>query len=746
MAGAQQTYPKWLLQCKQHITDSKEWDGFLKELHDAIQQQLTQSHVQYFSDLSEPEKELFMERATQAIKGGTVYNGLCKKVSVITDQSLNEDVSRQLLEESPMDTKTDLVIESAEEGALSLLKKWPDMKNKLYICLNQPLPLHIRQLTWRLYLSNTKVRKQYIDQLNTNPRAAISMYDYDISQKCETLLNSEHTFNDLKGSVGIFYGMKATLSYYHSILKTKNRLRDVEHLLAVPFMDVASTNISRREPPPGRVVALIVEEFMTFLGSRPGFVIDSGSDDHNDEVIAFIDKVAKLLQRRHPEVSRMITDKFVPVKEKIVATETGSYALLTEGLMTLIRPMIRSVFVTYLKMDTLLYIWDQYMIGVDTPGFNNEWLAIVTVTLLGLIKEKLKEATSPAHMEKILKAESCKLTVPQFQYEIKLHYYKELFSLLTKDQKAAMPILDPTQAQHPPWRHWYNDVIPPHTKPQDRRKAREEREAERDRQMQQQKDVETARKEQDQRERSFKTPSVVRSAKIPSTDLGSEKLSSVVKSTKLDEEETFLKMAATDRQRVEEERIALQDQLDEERRRRIEAEKRAQAEIDQLKLELAAMKHTKPPSRAPSTYSMSSNISRLMVAPPPSRASKITIEPLVVLPPVEEARTPTPAQTPTEQRNKIVIDFLRRAKHGLDKVAHADGNDKSDLDRETEGYLRQNVRDIKNAQKEVFGKTLDPGEFDKMAPKKQQDTSEKMIKLMQKWREERRAKELSKKR
>jgi hypothetical protein len=87
---------------------------------------------------------------------GSIYNSLCKKVSVITDQSLNEDVSRQLLEESPMDTKTDLVIESAEEGALSLLKKWPDMKNKLYICLNQPLPLHIRQLTWRLYLSNTR--------------------------------------------------------------------------------------------------------------------------------------------------------------------------------------------------------------------------------------------------------------------------------------------------------------------------------------------------------------------------------------------------------------------------------------------------------------------------------------------------------------------------------------------------------------------------------------------------------------
>ena len=37
-------------------------------------------------------------------------------------------------------------------------------------------------------------------------------------------------------------------------------------------------SIFRREPPPGRVVALIVEEYITFLGSRPGFIIDSGSD------------------------------------------------------------------------------------------------------------------------------------------------------------------------------------------------------------------------------------------------------------------------------------------------------------------------------------------------------------------------------------------------------------------------------------------------------------------------------------
>lgn len=46
------------------------------------------------------------------------------------------------------------------------------------------------------------MRKKYIDLLNTNPRAAISQYDYEISQKCDQLLNSEATFADLKGSVG----------------------------------------------------------------------------------------------------------------------------------------------------------------------------------------------------------------------------------------------------------------------------------------------------------------------------------------------------------------------------------------------------------------------------------------------------------------------------------------------------------------------------------------------------------------
>lgn len=77
------------------------------------------------------------------------------------------------------------------------------MKSKLRACFNQPLPGPIRQLAWRLNLENTKVRKIYLDLLATNPRAAISPIDLEISQKCEYLLKAEPTFEELKGSIGI---------------------------------------------------------------------------------------------------------------------------------------------------------------------------------------------------------------------------------------------------------------------------------------------------------------------------------------------------------------------------------------------------------------------------------------------------------------------------------------------------------------------------------------------------------------
>lgn len=41
----------------------------------------------------------------------------------------------------------------------------------------------------------------------------------------------------------------------------------------------------RKEPPSGRVVALLVEEFETFMKQRPGFVEDSGSEVKKKKIV-----------------------------------------------------------------------------------------------------------------------------------------------------------------------------------------------------------------------------------------------------------------------------------------------------------------------------------------------------------------------------------------------------------------------------------------------------------------------------
>ena len=62
------TFPVWLQNSKAEIVDSEEWRGVTGDLFDAIQQQLAQSHVAYFTDLTDAEKSLFMDRAAKSIQ------------------------------------------------------------------------------------------------------------------------------------------------------------------------------------------------------------------------------------------------------------------------------------------------------------------------------------------------------------------------------------------------------------------------------------------------------------------------------------------------------------------------------------------------------------------------------------------------------------------------------------------------------------------------------------------------------
>jgi hypothetical protein len=114
--------------------------------------------VPYFTDLTEAEKTLLLERAARSLAasdGGKVYENLQSKLSYLLDQTVNNQVSKKLLEENLLETKTDLVLDTTSEGITTLLSKNPAQKYKLRVFLNQIIPQPIRFLAWQLFYSNS---------------------------------------------------------------------------------------------------------------------------------------------------------------------------------------------------------------------------------------------------------------------------------------------------------------------------------------------------------------------------------------------------------------------------------------------------------------------------------------------------------------------------------------------------------------------------------------------------------------
>jgi hypothetical protein len=81
--------PSWLVESRENVLKTqvfrflflkkfdfickyfKEWHNLTTNIYDAVDQHLAQSHVQYFTDLSDAEKSLVLERAARSLKGTT---------------------------------------------------------------------------------------------------------------------------------------------------------------------------------------------------------------------------------------------------------------------------------------------------------------------------------------------------------------------------------------------------------------------------------------------------------------------------------------------------------------------------------------------------------------------------------------------------------------------------------------------------------------------------------------------------
>ncbi|XP_073421266.1 uncharacterized protein [Dendrobates tinctorius] len=182
------------------VPNMTEWKEFSSKLYDAVQQQMTENNINFFNDLSETEKIFVLEKAAKALKSGAIYSELSARISSSLEENLLSYVAQDQEQDGNIPRRQSEVVSShIQDGVISILESRPCMKVKLHVLLNQPIPVTLRTLTWKLQLSNAKA---HLDLTHVPMNKAQSALDLQIALHCEDLLSKEQTFNNLKDNKG----------------------------------------------------------------------------------------------------------------------------------------------------------------------------------------------------------------------------------------------------------------------------------------------------------------------------------------------------------------------------------------------------------------------------------------------------------------------------------------------------------------------------------------------------------------
>ncbi|XP_036363981.1 uncharacterized protein LOC115219694 isoform X2 [Octopus sinensis] len=376
--------PKWLSDCKEAITSSSEWKQYILTLNDAIRQQLEDSHVPFFTDLSQTSRIHFVDTAMRA----------------------TENVSHKFLAQCKDD---------------------PD-KRKLF-----------------------------------NP---------EISENCRKFIRRIN-LQGLNGSEGAFYCMKSILAFYLLVAEQPVSLDPKEYFITVPFLLVAMQHIQITNPVPDKVLSLLIEEYCSFKKNLPMFVQDSDKD-----LKSFTKNVIQTLRQKYPNAEQVVAQKCGGVHEEAAITSDIDREFI-QKMSILLKPVIQNMFVVYFNLETLLYVWDQYIITADNTSFQNSWLIAVTAISLNCLKGYLRNTTS-ADINLILLENWPMITVLDIQFEVKNKFNEEFESLLNVGQQRKMTFLDPS-LNNTFWQKWYTSPSLEYTQPQDRRLFKEILHAEKER-------------------------------------------------------------------------------------------------------------------------------------------------------------------------------------------------------------------------------------------------------------------------
>ncbi|CAF1026249.1 unnamed protein product [Rotaria magnacalcarata] len=626
--------PSWLVESRENALKTQEWNNLTTNIYDAVDQHLAQSHVQYFTDLSDAEKSLVLERAAKSLKGTTnggptPYDNLNKRVSDLLDKGVNNDVSRSLMTDDPLETKTDIILNKVCEGIIALLRKWPDQKYKLHAFLNQSLPQPVRFVGWNLYLSNINYRQKFINDLGNNPRSVLSPMDAEIQRNCDSLVRTLPVATDMIDSKGNMSAMKAILSYYHSMFSNKRDLVDSEYYYVIPIVLSHNPPLSRSEKPYEKSLSLLTEMYRTFLDTMPPILRDVYLNSSTHELEPWFHKVEfHLKEIDRPVYNHMRTVLYPP--DSHMSTNDDPYVLVF--LKKCCYPWFKYMFVGCLTADPLMFVWDQYLITSDIPKFHDELIPAIAAAMIITLRDFLLKCKMTSEMESILQHKTNIIITRQLQSVIVRFFLAEFKSRIARSDFG--PVIDPTEGRQ--WTSYNKDHVPP-------------------------------------------------AANRPEQRL-------------------------TDRERNEQ-NAQLERRLREEMNKRQENERSLQTKIEQLQYEIDQMK-----------YSAGPVVTRQSIRAPTPIEQYVN--------PRSRPITPVKPILRQQQGKSPIHDLLRKIAQTVNRVAHGEGKNSVALDEQTKHDIRVHKLDLKMAEREAVGRTLQANEWNQLSDQQKQVYSQKMLEVV----------------
>ena len=116
--------PQWLDDMRSDLMSSPEWQNLTTVVYHSVQDRLKQNHIQFFSDLNDIEKTLFIDEVERSLANDSIYKGFQGVLSRSLDESLSNKVEEELLTSgSSRENKVTMILDRAAEGATKLQRE-----------------------------------------------------------------------------------------------------------------------------------------------------------------------------------------------------------------------------------------------------------------------------------------------------------------------------------------------------------------------------------------------------------------------------------------------------------------------------------------------------------------------------------------------------------------------------------------------------------------------------------------------